>query len=508
MPSIKERVAAFFQSLIPVRTITRYDSRNEPSALAQTLDVDRVHQILRNAEAGDTSDLFALYRDVLLSDSHLQAEFTKRKLAVLGDPLSFQALDKSNPDDATNAAFIADQVSGCADWIMACSHLLDSCLWPVAVLEKVYRPSALPGQRYELARLVPVPDQLLDYTTGKLRLRDTDPATGMIAGTFHDPDPTRYIVHRGHLLTIADNWGGPMRSIIFWWLLSTMDRDWWARFLERYGSPFMVGRYDQADDASRSVLERAFGLAVKLGGLVVSKQTEVELKQAASSDSADAYEKFHTIANREKSKVIVGQTLSAEAQSTGLGSGVSRGQENVRQDIRQFDAVLLGTTLRSQLFDQLLRINGRRGRSPKPIWGAESYDNAKIIGEILSNMATAGIEPTDDALPVLSERLGFAIRRRAALPSFGQSPFGVALAADPRSTEITRALDAIARNGSADLARAFRGHLAPIRQMILSARSPDELRAMLATAYADWPAAKLSPIIENALVAYAANGTS
>ena len=91
------------------------------------------------------------------------------------------------------------------------------------------------------------------------------------------------------MLTTPDNRGGPMRSLVFWWLLSSMGRDWWARFLDKYGSPFLVGKYDQADDASRGVLERAFQWAVRVGGIVVSKQTEVEIIQASASQSGDAF---------------------------------------------------------------------------------------------------------------------------------------------------------------------------------------------------------------------------
>jgi hypothetical protein len=79
-----------------------------------------------------------------------------------------------------------------------------------------------------------------------------------------------------------------MRSILFWWLLATMDREWWARFLDRYGSPFLLGTYPRGDADSRSVMERAFALAVKLGGLVVSADTKVELSQAAATASRPA----------------------------------------------------------------------------------------------------------------------------------------------------------------------------------------------------------------------------
>ena len=293
--SLKQRVAAVFTGMIPTKQLTRYSFRGELPSIAQGLDVDYVHAILRSAEAGNVMDLFALYRDIILDDSHLQAEFSKRKLAVLGDPLNLEPADKKNADDVFAKTIILDEVDACQSWLIACSHLLDSCLWPVAIVEKVFKPSSKPGLRYELAELIPVPERLLDYTSGHLKIRDTDPESGIPTGGLHDVDLNRYIVHRGHLLTVPDNWGGPMRSLVFWWLLSSMDRDWWARFLDRYGSPFLVGKYDQNDDASRTVLERAFQFAVKVGGMVISKQTEVDVKQAAASSSADAYEQFITI---------------------------------------------------------------------------------------------------------------------------------------------------------------------------------------------------------------------
>ena len=58
----------------------------------------------------------------------------------------------------------------------------------------------------------------------------------------------------------------------------------------------------------------------------------------ACGNRADAFEKFHTVCNREKSKLVLGQILSSDAESAGLGSGVAKGDQAVRDDIRQFDA--------------------------------------------------------------------------------------------------------------------------------------------------------------------------
>lgn len=82
-----------------MRRITIYDQQQDPAYLAASLDVDTLHGILREAESGNPQRLFALYRDVILSDSHAQTEFTKRKLAVLGDVFSCLPDDKTKTED-------------------------------------------------------------------------------------------------------------------------------------------------------------------------------------------------------------------------------------------------------------------------------------------------------------------------------------------------------------------------------------------------------------------------
>jgi phage gp29-like protein len=391
---------------------TNVTLRSEPPSLAAHLDVERVFAVTAAAEAGHTRDLFTLYRDMILTDSHIQGEIGKRKLAVLGDRMTVHPWDKQTAADKAAAERIEQMIFDCASWKDACIHLLDGCLWPVALVEKVFAPDA---GGYRLSALVPVPHYLLDYSTGALRIADVDSASGTILSTTHEPDPNRYIIHRGHMLSVPDNFGGPMRSILYWWLLSAMSRDWWSRFLDRYGSPFIVGHYPMGDDKSRNILRAAFSLATKLGGLVVNDKTRVEIVQATAAASGDAYEKFIAICNREKSKLILGQTLSAEAQPTGLGSGVSAMQEGVRQDIRMWDATSLADTMRQQLFAQYLTINGIAANVPTLVWGSISVAEQKARAELLLALKNAGLQPTDDQIGLIGEEIGMNLERAAVV---------------------------------------------------------------------------------------------
>ena len=244
----------------------------------------------------------------------------------------------------------------------------------------------------------------------------------------------------------------------------------------------------------------------------MSKETEVEIKSAASTDTAEGYERFINLCQREISKLIGSHVPNMERGGMSIGDGAHKQAEGIRQDIRAFDGLMLGATLRTQLFAQWLKINGLTGRAPKPLWGAESYENAKIIGGVLADLKTAGLEPTDDAISVLAERLGFGVQRALISGVPTGLPLSAELAlllADPgftrRGLMVDDANREISRRGSAALAQAFRGHLAPVRRIILESKSPEDLEQRLKLFYADWSPQRLGPVLQDALSAQATN---
>jgi phage gp29-like protein len=518
--SLLSKVLDQIAKRIPQKRVTRFDTRTMLNEIASTLDVDRLADILRAAEGGDCSLLFALYRDIILTHSHLQGRFAERKEAVTGDTLNIQPFDKKNPDDVIAATVVEAQIKELQGWETACLHLLDSVIYPVAVVEKVFRAkgSVVDGVMigYELAELAPVPHDLLDFRDGCVKIKKTDDQ-GRPTGEIFEADPQRYIIHRGHTLGFPDNWGGPMRSLVFWWLLGTMDREWWSRFLDKYGTPFLVGKYDQADDASRTILERAFSLSTKLGGLAVSKETMIEIMQAAAKDSGDAFHLFHKVANEEISKLILGQTLSSDSKGGSLGDGGATDQAEMRQDKRQSDARRLGGTLRFQLFEDIIRYNGLRGRAPMAIWGSVSNAEMKATADWLQSLSQAGLRVGDDGMDTLSERFGVTIERAPAPAApapggfgggGGTFPMSVQIhSADGRLDKVDAANQAILRTGGARLAHALGKAYAPLEALIATAATPSEALTRIETYCMTLDPVDAAEIMEGCLTAFAANGS-
>lgn len=473
--------------MIPEDTITIFNERNEIPSELRSLTAAGLLAAIDEAQNGNTYNLFAIYRDLIASDNQLQSEFSKRKGAVTGDTISIQSWDKKNTSDVA-AKDLCSGLLDSAPFSTACAWLLNSALYPVSVCEKVYARSY---RSFTVKALIPVPYRLLDYRDGALKIYDTDSA-GNVLSTAHDADPSRYIIHRGHTLPIPDTWGGPMRSILFWVLLRTMGRQWWADMLERFGMPFLKGTYK--DDPGKRVLERAFRLAVRLGGIVISKGTEVDIAQAASSDSSSSHSQFIELCNKEISKLVVGQTLSTNSEPTGIGQGAAPLQGEVRDDIRKSDANLLSLTLRNQLFIQYCAINGINGHAPIILFGADSAaDVAKLVSGV-KNLYEAGLEPDDEGLETIQERIGYGIRRRAA-PAQG-FPFSALSLSSPATADAPSQSDRL----TSTLAKRNRD----IQNIVLaSTSSADALKRIRAYLH-DHPSGDSSEIIAEAMETYAA----
>src|SRR5436190_11664617 len=108
MPSLKasaeELLRSVFARFLPLQRIVReVNPLMLQGSIAHTLTADKLHSILREAEAGNTRRLFALYRDVLASDDSLQSDFATRKLAVLGETPAVQPFDKKKAEDVRAA---------------------------------------------------------------------------------------------------------------------------------------------------------------------------------------------------------------------------------------------------------------------------------------------------------------------------------------------------------------------------------------------------------------------
>lgn len=405
--------------LLPTRSRSPLSAIYKTPSISQ-LSADDVYDAVIMAESGDTSRLFPLYDQIVIENSHLQTEFGKRKLALLGDPLTFSPATKDAADVAA-CGLVQTWHDESTDWLDAMIALLDSTLYPVAVVQKWFTPGSN-GRRYDL-RLRRVDPELFDFRNGQFRIFDTD--AGVRMGSSHEITDEEYVIHRGHLLTSPDCWGGPMRSLLGWHLLAHASPEWWGRFLERLGAPFLVGHVSSGDDADKDKVEQAFSQALRLFGIVVSEGTRIEMLQAQSAQTGEAHEKLHDKCCREISKLILGQTSSADVQKTGSMSNSNTAHIQVKNEFRDWDDMRLCDTVTRQIIVPLLRSNGISGRPPCLSHGSSDTDLSDLNLDIIRSLPAALLELTDEGVETFSRRLGLPLQRtaKAAPPEERPAPF-------------------------------------------------------------------------------------
>lgn len=438
--------------------------RYEPSNIATDADVLHITEAIRLAESGDTQELFCFYRDVLLSDDHIAGEFSTRKLAVLSQPLAILPEDKNNPDDVALAKAMLRAKNDCENWNDGMKTLMGShAIWPVTVTERLYKPAgpARPGEpklNFTLRKFVPVNPQLLcfqwAYMMGGvglgtasavqlgnlpdviytrrngqhaytidlekwepyIKLWPIDEAGRIIYDVTHACylDPARHVVHRGHdLAEFRDNWGGPGRSLLHWWLFRQLGRVWFAKGMEAYGTPWPIGYTDTTDPEAVRLLQEAFKLSKSIGGLVVDENSRVELKEAVVSGMANGYETFHNICNSAISFRITG--LKETKKPAGLNAGEGKFQENIREDVRVHDQITLAETCKRQIAWPFRDLNNLRG-DVKFIWGGLSDADAKTFADLLYTMRQAGYQLAEESIPTANERTRLSWERAPITP--------------------------------------------------------------------------------------------
>src|ERR1017187_4360230 len=158
LDSFRNAIAKFLISRIPLsrRTILNRLLAEQPLS-GQFVDISTVHSILDGTDVGNTRDYFALCDYIVLSDSHMQGEIAKRKLALLGDQLMIGPADKKKPEDVAAAGFCQELIDGLPSFLTGCASLLDGSIWPLGIVEKVFRPAKNnPKLTYEVDSLTRV----------------------------------------------------------------------------------------------------------------------------------------------------------------------------------------------------------------------------------------------------------------------------------------------------------------------------------------------------------------
>jgi len=160
-----------------------------------------------------------------------------------------------------------------------------------------------------------------------------------------------------------DPFGSGFGSALYWpTFFKRNDIKFWLTFLEKFGQPTAVGKYDRnATDPERAKLLEALAAIQTDAGIIIPEGMMVELLEAARNGTAD-YDALATRMDLAISKVTVGQTLTTDA---GASLSQSKVHLSVRQDLVQADSRLIDESFIDRVVSPLCALNYPGAACPK-----------------------------------------------------------------------------------------------------------------------------------------------
>lgn len=488
---------------------------------AKGLTPVRLAQILEQAEQGDLLSQCDLFEDMEERDGHILAEMGKRKRALL--TLDWDIVPPRNATAAEKdaAAYARELLQDMPDMEDLILDVADAIGKAYACIELAWRRE---GREWLIDKAEHRPQRwfrLDRETRTQLRLRDASADGAALT-------PFGWIVHThkaksGYLARAA------LFRVLAWpYLFKWYSARDMAEFLEIYGLPLRLGTYPTgaSPDEKATLLQAVVNIGHAAAG-IVPEGMMVEFKEAAKG-THEPFAWWTDWCERTQSKAILGQTLSAEAQSTGLGSGVADLQGEVRRDITESDARQVGGTLTRDVVYPLLTLNGRGPqtlrRCPRFVFDCTEPEDLKLYSEALPPLVGIGVQvPVSyvrDKLKIPAPKDGEAVlggsspspvaRGTGGEDESKKSPQGgvdgTAVARAALATQGAGAedgdvtpIDAIAERLAAEAAPSLDAWLAAIERLVSEAESLPALRARLLAAYADLPEEELAAVMRTAL---------
>ena len=311
----------------------------------------------------------------------------------------------------------------------------------------------------------------------------------------------------------------------FWWAASNFTAEWFLNFCQVFGQPFRWATYDPnmtpGDQAKLQAMLTQMGSSA--WGMFPAGTT-FELKDVAAKAGDNIQLALMELADKHCTQLVLRQSLTSDVGGSGsraLGEVHERVLGGVEEALCKWTCKTLSPLVRS-----LLILNfGDDTDCPTLVTGMDEESSPTELGKLLVDIKNAGLQPTEDSLSDIGERLGFPVERQApppAIPSPRGEGQGEGELPSPSDDPVTASgspipsprgegqgegelsasgspIDAITGPRLAALTAAYAGSMAPFRQAILASTDRADCLKRLQRLYIDWTPTRLTTELDHAL---------
>ncbi|WP_147414323.1 DUF935 domain-containing protein [Sphingomonas gilva] len=449
---------------------------------AQGLTPQRLARLLLDAEAGDATAYLELAEEMEEKDLHYQSVMGTRKRAVAQLPIEVEPAGES-ADEQADAQLVRDWLE--RDMLEAeIFDILDAIGKGYSCTELVWDTRSVPWLPIRCLWRPPSWFEFDPEDPEKLMLRDLGGPQPLSAA--------KYIVHFHKAKSGSPVRGGIARAAAWGYMFKNYAIKDWVAFLETYGMPYRVGRYDNGETEEN--IRKLMAAVADLGSdaaAVFPKSMDVEFVDTkAGTAPNDLWRAKAEYVDSQISKAVLGQTGTTDSKEGGLGDGGNKVHNDVRGDIERADAKLLAATLNRDLVVPLVALNrGPRKRYPRLKIGRPDEVDVEKMSRTLQILVPLGLKVSQED-----------VRERAGLPAPAE---GAELLAPPQAAQ-----QALPEPPGPDDTReaadpALRGLKSPARGQLRSVASgvaaepasPDAIDDLTDEALGDWEEL-VTPLIE------------
>ncbi|KAF0676747.1 DUF935 domain-containing protein [Profundibacterium mesophilum] len=378
----------------PVRVAALEQPRAEPgvtgirqafaSTVASGLTPERLAGILRACDLGDLTDYLVLAQEMEERDPHYFAVMGTRKRAVSGIAPRVIPAGEDTPSKTIAAAVEARiaEHEGFSDLVEA---LLDAIGKGFSLVEIDWRRT---GAQWWPEDFIHVDPRFVtfDRETGReLRLVDeADPVDGIAL------EPFRFMRHVARMKSGLAFRGGIARVAAFGWMCKAYGLKDWVAFVETYGLPLRLGRYDAGatkDDVA--ALYRAVANIGTDAAAVLPRSMEIDFTDTKATGGDRVFENLARYVDEQVSKAVLGQTMTSDD-----GSSMAQAQvhNEVRHDIASADARAVGNTINRDLVRPFVDLNfGVQKAYPRLVIEIEEAEDTEMVIRNVDRLAKLGL---------------------------------------------------------------------------------------------------------------------
>lgn len=352
---------------------------------AQGLTPVRLANILRQAEQGDAMAYLELAEEMEEKDLHYAAVLGKLKETTAQEPIRVKAADDSA--EARRDADLLEMFLQRDELQDEIVDIMDAAGKGWSVTEIVWDTSSTPWIPKALER---VDQRFLEFDpvdAHTLRLKGD-------GGGLEDLAAAKFIIHRAPKKSGTTVRGGLARAAAWHFMFKSYSWKDWVSFLETYGMPVRLGRYDNGEtEENKRILLNALAQLGSDAAAMFPKTMEVEFVDAKAGTAPSAlWMELIDKCDEYLSKLVLGQTNTTDAKSGGLGSGQANVHKDVEDTIVRAHCRRMAVSLNRDLVVPLILLNhGPRAKYPKLEIGREDPVDVVALTNAASTLVPMGV---------------------------------------------------------------------------------------------------------------------